>query len=522
MSTEAETTSAAGTVATPAKVATPVKESPVKEGGSAPSTPSKETDEARIQLTQGRRHLLVKDYFSAVAALAKGCELLAQKFGDTAPELGDAYLTYGRALLELARSESGVLGMNEEGETPEDDEDDGEGEEGEDEEGEGEEKENGEAADAEENGAEAKENGKDTEAKANGAEAKENGNGTEAKENGAEAENGADAEATNGKETNGAADPDQTLKEEEEEDDVNNLQLSWEILELAKGIFQKQIEDEKESKQTCLKLAEVHLKLGEVGVESENYTTAVEDMKACLEIQRKYLDEDDRRIAETLYNMGMAYSLANEFDAAIEQFKSASVQIERRIENLEKKKGDPVPEEKSATEDAFYTVQGEIDELKALLPEIKDKVSDMQDFKKETVRRMMEGLAEASAKQSSTADGAGPSSASASDKPVSSVAHLVKRKPKEEVKEEADKTEKMDTSPAKASEEKTEKVESSSVESTELKAEKVEAVAAESTEEKKADDEVSDRKRKPEDSVEIEDPSKKAKVEESAESKPSE
>lgn len=528
MSTEAETTSATGTVATPTKVA------PAKEG-SAPNTPSKETDEARLQLVQGRRHMLVKDYFSAVAALAKGCELLAQKFGDTAPELGDAYLTYGRALLELARSESGVLGMNEEGETAaegEDDDDDEEGDEGEEEGEDAEEKDaaeakNGEAAaEAKENGeaaAEAKENGKDAEAKENGAaeakengkdtEAKENGkdaevksNGTEAKENGTEAKNGTDTEANGKEETNGAADPDQTLKEDEEDDDVNNLQLAWEVLELAKGIFQKQNEDEKESKQTCLKLAEVHLKLGEVGVESENYTTAVEDIKACLELQKKHLDEDDRRIAETLYNMGMAYSLANEFDSAIEQFKAASEQIERRIANLEKKKAEPVaePVEKSATDDAFYTVQGEIDELKALLPEMKEKVSDMQDFKKETVRRMMDGLAEVSAKQSSTADGAGPSSAS--DKPVSSVAHLVKRKPKEDAPA-ADSTEKAESSPAK---------------STEQKAETVETKPEESTEKMEAEDDVSDRKRKPEDPVEIDDSTKKAKVDESEESKPSE
>lgn len=500
MSTEAETTSAAATVTTPTKTA--------PAAGTPTGTPSKETDEARIQLVQGRRHLLVKDYFSAVAALAKGCELLAQKFGDTAPELGDAYLTYGRALLELARSESGVLEMNEDGQA--DGEDDEEGEEGDAEDGEDgdeeeeeekdgkEEEKNGKAE--EENGKEEEKNGKDEEnetEKTNGKEAaaEEAKDGASATTNGTASTNGTDA--VNGKEGEDAA-------AEEEEEDVNNLQLAWEVLELAKSIFQKQLESEGEAgeKQNSLKLADVHLKLGEVAVESENYTTAVEDMKACLALQRKHLDEDDRRIAETLYTMGTAFSLANEFDSAIEQYKLAVEQIKLRIAVLEKKKSEPAApatEDKGASDDPFYTVQGEIDELKALLPDIVEKVSDMQDFKKETVRRMMDGLAEASAKQSSTADGAGPSSAPDS-KPVSSVAHLVKRKPKEEA-------------PLAVTEAKTEEAKESEEKMvTDEKAESVEKV-----------EDKQERKRKQEEDIKLEDSSKKVKVDDDpSESKSSE
>ncbi|KAK3911973.1 Nuclear autoantigenic sperm protein [Frankliniella fusca] len=516
MSSEADTTSATGTVATPTKAAAPAPST-----GSTPSTPSKEGDDARILLVQGRRHLLVKDYFSAVAALAKGCELLAHKYGDTAPELGDAYLTYGRALLELARSESGVLGMNEEGET--ENEADGDGEDDEEEEGgedgeedEEEDKDGAEGSAELENGAE---KGKDSaedkkEAASSEKEASANGK-TEA--NG-EAETNGKAETsepkTNGETSNGVtedgkeAGADQTIKEEEEEDDVNNLQLAWEVLELAKGIFQKQLEAEEEVdvKANSLKLAEVYLKLGEVGVESENYTTAVDDMKKCLELQRKYLQNDDRRVAETLYNMGMAYSLANEFDSAIEQYKAASEQIESRISNLEKKKAEPTSENNESSDDPFYTIEGEIEELKALLPEIKEKVSDMQDFKKETVRRMMEGMAEASAQHSSRADGAGPSSSS--DKPVSSVAHLVKRKPKDET-----------AATEKKSEEKVESklvgVEKEEVktESTEITEKADEDVASNESEDKR--DSSCERKRKQEESSEVKDVAKKAKVDES-------
>merc|ERR1711970_628134 len=52
----------------------------------------------------------VKDLESAVENFAKSCELLSAVFGDTSYECADAYYYYGKALLDLARMESGVFG----------------------------------------------------------------------------------------------------------------------------------------------------------------------------------------------------------------------------------------------------------------------------------------------------------------------------------------------------------------------------------------------------------------------------
>lgn len=89
--------------------------------------------DAATAISQGKRHLLVRDYNLAVVVLAQACELLAQEHGETGDEMGELYLLYGRALLGLAREEAGVLGggvpgseeasQDEQGEDEEDDED---------------------------------------------------------------------------------------------------------------------------------------------------------------------------------------------------------------------------------------------------------------------------------------------------------------------------------------------------------------------------------------------------------------
>ena len=66
--------------------------------------------EAFSSLAAGKRHLLVSDIPLAVFTLREACELFAKAFGESASECGEVYSYYGKALLEMARLESGVLG----------------------------------------------------------------------------------------------------------------------------------------------------------------------------------------------------------------------------------------------------------------------------------------------------------------------------------------------------------------------------------------------------------------------------
>ena len=60
-------------------------------------------------LANGKRALLISDTSNAVSALENACQLLGEHYGEAAVECGEAYFYYGKALLELARMESGVL-----------------------------------------------------------------------------------------------------------------------------------------------------------------------------------------------------------------------------------------------------------------------------------------------------------------------------------------------------------------------------------------------------------------------------
>jgi len=365
----------------------------------SPEKKSPEKNEGEILLAQGKRHLYVKDYPNAVASLGDACAKLTEIYGDLADECADAFFSYGRALLELAREEStgNVLGTD-----PEKDEsDDGE------EEGEGEEQ---PKPDSE---AEAKVEGdKDDVEKAD-------------KEG--EKESAGDETIDTTKEINEAEDAD-----EEKEDDVDNLQLAWEVFEVAKTIFERQ--------KANAKLAETYFYLGEVELESENYNGAIEDMKHCIKIQEEILPPDHRDIAETYFQLGVACSLCNAFDDAISNFKTSSEILENRINNLEKNG----PSEEEKAKNPFYSVEKEVEEIKALLPEIKAKVSDMEDFKRETIKNVMASLFD----KPPTSDGAGPSSSASSSasasapassaavsngttpKPATDISHLIRKKRK--------------------------------------------------------------------------------------------
>nr|XP_032822176.1 nuclear autoantigenic sperm protein [Petromyzon marinus] len=159
-------------------------------------------------------------------------------------------------------------------------------------------------------------------------------------------------------------------------EEVSHMQLAWEMLDLARVICTRQ-----RTREAQLHAAEALLKLGELGLEKDNYQQATEDFLQCLAIQQKYLKPDSRHLAETHYQLGIAYSLENNYSAAVKHFSSSLKCIKKRLallsEGLEEvEAAQKTPE----VEFALAEDQKEIVALKELLPEIQSKILDCEEL----------------------------------------------------------------------------------------------------------------------------------------------
>lgn len=186
----------------------------------------------------------------------------------------------------------------------------------------------------------------------------------------------------NGKQKSGNTEEtaEDTDEKAENEDEPSDLQVAWEVLELAKKIYQKQGEDGKRH------LAETLIALGEISLESENFSAAIEDMKQGLEIQKTLFEKDSRKVAESYYKLGIAYSTDSQIDESIESFNGSLEYLRNRIEKLEK------------IEDKKDNIEEEINDIKSLIPDIEEKITDMKTYKDEvcqcdirtTIKNLME------------------------------------------------------------------------------------------------------------------------------------
>ncbi|XP_054428117.1 nuclear autoantigenic sperm protein isoform X2 [Pteronotus mesoamericanus] len=384
----------AESTATAAIAAELVSADRIEEDAPAPSTSADKVEsldvdsEAKKLLGLGQKHLVMGDIPAAVNAFQEAASLLGKKYGETANECGEAFFFYGKSLLELARMENGVLGNALEGVHVEEEE--------------------GEKT--EESLVENNDNIDETE-----------GSEEEDKENDKAEEAPNDSVLEN-----------KSLQENEEEE-IGNLELAWDMLDLAKIIFKRQ-----ETKEAQLYAAQAHLKLGEVSVESENYVQAVEEFQACLNLQEQYLEAHDRLLAETHYQLGLAYGYNSQYDEAVAQFSKSIEVIEKRMavlnEQMKEAEGSPTEYEK------------EIEELKELLPEIREKIEDAKESQRSG--NVAELALKATLVESSTSgftpSGGGssvsmivsrkPTDGASSSNCVTDISHLVrkKRKPEEE------------------------------------------------------------------------------------------
>ncbi|XP_078114586.1 nuclear autoantigenic sperm protein isoform X1 [Sander vitreus] len=360
-----------------------VEEKPCSSAAAANVTAdsSDVAEEAKKLIGTGNRHLVMGDVVSAVSVFQDACSMLAAKYGDTAEECGEAFFLCGKSLLELARMENSVLGNALEG-VPEESEE----------------------------------------------EEQPNGSNIEGANN-LDDDDDDDDEDDEAGERNG---------QDKEEDEVGNLQLAWEMLEVAKVIYKK-----KEGKDDQLMAAQAYLKLGEVSAESGNYPQALEDFQECLALQLKHLPPHSRLLAETHYHVATTLCYMDQYSQAIQHYTSSIKVIEARLAMLQ---------EVIAAADVAAEEKNEMEELKQLLPDIREKVEDAKESQRTAStasQAIQQTLGGASTSSAFLCENGSPSSSAfatvsqipvkssdgaSSSKAVSNISHLVrkKRKPEEE------------------------------------------------------------------------------------------
>ncbi|KAH7935513.1 hypothetical protein HPB52_009502 [Rhipicephalus sanguineus] len=369
-----------------------------------PEGEEKSKMDAAMMLLSGKRDFIVQDYASAAASLEEACKLLANLYGETAKECGEAYLFYGRALLELARQESDVLG-NALGSSKR-----------------GSEEENGKKQDEEEqSGSAAKPS--EIPGVANAAESKDSSGGSG---DGGEVAAGAAIEVKaqqNGGGNTGAAEneedveedlekPEPALKEDTEpppsEPGTSTAGPSGsssppkESLNGCVDRCRQAEEDTENQNEHRLKVAEVLLRLGEISLESDNCEQAVEDFSECLKIQMELLEADSRKMAETYYQRGLAYSFGGLYQEAVNDFRDAVRVLELRLENCNRFVSENKDKERkgSLEDDPVWVAEREVEDLQLLLPEVRNRVQDTEDtiqqdcraLKDATIQKMRERL----------------------------------------------------------------------------------------------------------------------------------
>ncbi|KAF9318331.1 hypothetical protein BG003_011430 [Podila horticola] len=250
------------------------------------------TEQAIQELTDaGSKAFVFQDYELAVEKFGLASEMLGQVYGEMSPKNADTLFLYGKALLEYAIQQSSVLGGVTEKKS---------------------EKELQAVVDAVTGGA----------------------SGSSSAPNSSrfvfEGDDDDDEEEEEEENGEGAAGAPAEGGEEGAQDDNDDFAVAWDVLDLARVLYHKIGTEE-----ALLKLGDVHMALGDVSLESENFEQAVADFREALLVKEARLEADDRQLAEAHYKLALALEFSPaEANKASEHITKAIGVLKLRIEKL--------------------------------------------------------------------------------------------------------------------------------------------------------------------------------------------
>jgi len=270
---------------------------------------------ATSTLHMGKESFAEGNFTDAAAELGVACENFAKVFGQLGEECGEAYLTYGKALFHVAIMENEVLGNALDGMEVE------------------------EAASTSDSQVESPTKLKEEEK----VEVQEK-IGKALMENFtkhnliAKHHNVEDSEEDSEEEDVEMTDSPSKAEDSVAAEDLPNLQLAWEMFELAKVIYGKKVKDTVAEKRMEAQafLWEAMTGLGEVSFETGNYSLALEEFTSCFLARQAELPKDSRSIAESHFQIARTHAALGKMAETEASIKAAIMVLEERAGNLSK------------------------------------------------------------------------------------------------------------------------------------------------------------------------------------------
>ncbi|KAF5837444.1 hypothetical protein DUNSADRAFT_4360 [Dunaliella salina] len=311
--------------------------------------------------------LVLKDSSEAVELLGKCLEIRNKLYGNEALECAETYYHYGRALLEQARESTDALGSSK-----------------------------------------VREDVRKEEARQLGGAGPSAQTGDEAQKEDAEEVCKDDVKADGAEGGDGAEKQGKGEEEEEEEDggqegeeDGDDLSLPWEMLEFARAIY---VQDGADKHLSAL--ADVHLRMGDLNAEKEDFSAAIDEYQQCIAYVNRLPEEPgsdkQRRLAEVHFDMIIPLQFDDRVPEALSHCRSAQKLMRVTKDELTTKLDTPVENEtEEEADEEIERLEAELENINGVLAELKDKeeelvkASEQNASMKSMLKSMMQNLASA-------------------------------------------------------------------------------------------------------------------------------
>ncbi|KAG2492384.1 hypothetical protein HYH03_009332 [Edaphochlamys debaryana] len=332
----------------------------------APAEVTAEELERATQNIKEGKALIDDDPHKATELLCAAVRTYEKRYGGAALECADVYLYYGIAVFEVARNSTDALGATKTTvEKPDE----------------------GKAASADGAGPSGSGSGSAApsaaEGKAEGAAEADKAEPSKAEADGDKPgpSTGGDAEGADGGEgegEGGEADGEGEGGDGEGEEGgdaeadgspSDDMQLAWEMLELARVIYTK---PEHQPEQHHSKLAEVHKALGDIKSEQERFDEAADCFRQSIEHLRALQPPSMRRLAEVQYTLSLVLTFLDQHEAALTATQEAMQSLEAAVAETEAKLS-ALPTDGSggeAAEEEGRKLQKTADDLRDVMTEL--------------------------------------------------------------------------------------------------------------------------------------------------------